>query len=229
MPILLELFNAEVVALHQIEIATGQAFVRVHPQSVTDVTAALAAHLTDHPAVEHYRTRTDEMGPLELAVAVQASLVAVYGAAEVDLSVDEEREAGRDRTGLTARELQLLAFVASGMTAQAIGHAERISPRTVRKHLQHVYAKLGRVPAWPELDKALLVARARAEESSTCRTGARPGGELKNLPSCLACWWVCSSPPCGLRPLDPEEEKCVHPCSPELRRSRRLPRLPRSR
>ena len=62
----------------------------------------------------------------------------------MDLSVDEEREAARDRAGLTARELQLLALVASGMTAQAIGRAERISPRTVRKHLEHVYAKLGR-------------------------------------------------------------------------------------
>ena len=81
--------------------------------------------------------------------------------------------------------LQLLALVASGMTAQAIGHAERISPRTVRKHLQHVYAKLGRGAHRPELDKALLVARTRAEELSTCRTGARPGGELKNLRSCL--------------------------------------------
>jgi DNA-binding CsgD family transcriptional regulator len=33
--------------------------------------------------------------------------------------------------------------MATGMPAQAIGHVERISPRTVRKHLQNIYAKLG--------------------------------------------------------------------------------------
>jgi DNA-binding CsgD family transcriptional regulator len=82
-------------------------------------------------------------GTLELAAALQPALIALHRAAGVDLSVDDEREAARARAGLTSRELQLLSLVATGMTAQAIGHVERISPRTVRKHLEHIYAKLG--------------------------------------------------------------------------------------
>ncbi len=37
----------------------------------------------------------------------------------------------------------MLELLAAGLTATAIGHACRISPRTVRKHLQNIYAKLG--------------------------------------------------------------------------------------
>jgi len=37
----------------------------------------------------------------------------------------------------------MLGMVASGMTADAIGRARRISERTVRKHLENAYAKLG--------------------------------------------------------------------------------------
>jgi DNA-binding CsgD family transcriptional regulator len=47
------------------------------------------------------------------------------------------------RESLTARELQVLALVADGLTAQAIGHRLRISPATVRKHLEHIYEKTG--------------------------------------------------------------------------------------
>jgi DNA-binding CsgD family transcriptional regulator len=44
---------------------------------------------------------------------------------------------------LTAREIQVLAVVSQGLTAHACGHVLRISERTVRKHLEHAYAKLG--------------------------------------------------------------------------------------
>ena len=207
MVMLSELFGGDITTFNQVDSATGQALMRVYPDPVADVTAALAENIADHPVVAHYQKRPGEMRPvrlgdlvadrewlkspmyaevfrpwgvqrqvaiqvtppeypldglracayattrsgrdfgddvLELATALQPALLALHRAAEVDLSVDEEREAARDRAGLTARELQLLALVASGMTAQAIGRAERISPRTVRKHLEHVYAKLGR-------------------------------------------------------------------------------------
>ena len=48
-----------------------------------------------------------------------------------------------DRLGLTPREVQILELLATGLTATAIGHVCRISPRTVRKHLENIYAKLG--------------------------------------------------------------------------------------
>jgi DNA-binding CsgD family transcriptional regulator len=54
---------------------------------------------------------------------------------------------GHDRPGalaaLTSRELDVLALVARGLTARAIAHRCGISERTVHKHLEHVYGKLG--------------------------------------------------------------------------------------
>jgi DNA-binding CsgD family transcriptional regulator len=44
---------------------------------------------------------------------------------------------------LTSRELEVLTLVASGCTALSIAHRLAISERTVHKHLEHAYAKLG--------------------------------------------------------------------------------------
>lgn len=44
---------------------------------------------------------------------------------------------------LTSRESTILALLALGLSARQIAVATRISPRTVTKHLEHVYAKLG--------------------------------------------------------------------------------------
>lgn len=45
--------------------------------------------------------------------------------------------------GLTARELQVLAWVARGKTNPEIAQILWITPATVRKHLENIYAKLG--------------------------------------------------------------------------------------
>lgn len=44
---------------------------------------------------------------------------------------------------LTARQEQVLRLVADGLTDAAIGHRLGCSPRTVDKHLEHIYRKLG--------------------------------------------------------------------------------------
>lgn len=44
---------------------------------------------------------------------------------------------------LTAREMDILCQLTSGTTARAIGRASGISEGTVRKHLEHIYRKLG--------------------------------------------------------------------------------------
>jgi DNA-binding CsgD family transcriptional regulator len=44
---------------------------------------------------------------------------------------------------LTERELEILRLVAAGRTNVAIAHAIGVSPRTVAKHLEHTYRKLG--------------------------------------------------------------------------------------
>jgi DNA-binding NarL/FixJ family response regulator len=57
---------------------------------------------------------------------------------------------------LTDRELEVLCYVDTGLTADAIGHLLRISGRTVRKHLENTYRKLDCH------DRLLAVQRARA-------------------------------------------------------------------
>jgi DNA-binding CsgD family transcriptional regulator len=45
--------------------------------------------------------------------------------------------------GLTPREAEVLAWVAQGKTDAAIGTILSLSPRTVGKHLEHIYQRLG--------------------------------------------------------------------------------------
>lgn len=49
----------------------------------------------------------------------------------------------RERLGLTARELQVLSWVARGKTNGEVAQILWITPATVRKHLENIYAKLG--------------------------------------------------------------------------------------
>jgi DNA-binding CsgD family transcriptional regulator len=48
-----------------------------------------------------------------------------------------------DSLGLTPRERQILAWVARGKSNVEVAEALWISPSTVRKHLENIYAKLG--------------------------------------------------------------------------------------
>lgn len=61
-----------------------------------------------------------------------------------------------DGAGLTARELAVLRLLAEGLTADAIGRRLGVSRHTVRKHLEHLYRKLG------VSDRLVAVREARA-------------------------------------------------------------------
>lgn len=50
--------------------------------------------------------------------------------------------AGSQWADLTGRELQILELVALGRTNSSIARTLEISPRTVAKHLEHIYRKL---------------------------------------------------------------------------------------
>jgi DNA-binding CsgD family transcriptional regulator len=52
-------------------------------------------------------------------------------------------EETRDELGLTPRERQILSWIARGKTNTEIAQILWIAPTTVRRHLEHVYAKLG--------------------------------------------------------------------------------------
>jgi DNA-binding CsgD family transcriptional regulator len=77
------------------------------------------------------------------AYAVQPVLAALHAALAARQPSEEQLDVARATTRLTRRELEIITLMASGMTAAAIGHARRISSRTVRKHLENAYSKLG--------------------------------------------------------------------------------------
>jgi DNA-binding CsgD family transcriptional regulator len=64
--------------------------------------------------------------------------------------------------GLTGRQLQVLDLVAAGLTDAAIGRRLGCSPRTVDKHLEHVYRRLG------------VSCRAAAVAAASCLAPATP-------------------------------------------------------
>lgn len=47
------------------------------------------------------------------------------------------------KLGLTYRESEVLLWIARGQSNAEIGESLCISPRTVKKHLEHVFSKLG--------------------------------------------------------------------------------------
>jgi DNA-binding CsgD family transcriptional regulator len=63
---------------------------------------------------------------------------------------------------LTEREIQVLRLVGDGRTNASIAHALEVSPRTVAKHLEHIYRKFG------------VSSRAAAVSRMTA-----PGGSMK--------------------------------------------------
>lgn len=78
------------------------------------------------------------------------------------------RPVGNARLGeLTDGEMRVLDLTALGRTNDAIAHALGISPRTVAKHLEHVYRKLG------VANRAAAVARFTTIAPSTAGTIAR--------------------------------------------------------
>jgi DNA-binding CsgD family transcriptional regulator len=50
---------------------------------------------------------------------------------------------GLDRLGLTPRETEVLRWVIEGKVTSEVGDILAISPRTVQKHLERIYQKLG--------------------------------------------------------------------------------------
>lgn len=80
----------------------------------------------------------------DLATARQLLPLLVLHERHLDALDSESTRSTRHADGLlTAREDQIANLLRTGMTAGAIGRLLGISPRTVSKHLEHIYAKLG--------------------------------------------------------------------------------------
>ena len=71
--------------------------------------------------------------------ALDASAVSAVTAA-----AQEERHAAiRWPRGLSAREVEVLRLAVRGMTIRQVGNRLGIAPKTVDRHLQNSYAKMG--------------------------------------------------------------------------------------
>jgi DNA-binding CsgD family transcriptional regulator len=81
-----------------------------------------------------------ELGRLRWA---QAGLVSLNTQIRLDSPTDHAATTAAARIGITSRERQVLELLSRGLTAQAIAHVLLISERTVRKHLERTYRKLG--------------------------------------------------------------------------------------
>jgi ATP/maltotriose-dependent transcriptional regulator MalT len=93
-------------------------------------------------ALASWKLGDKETALLEVAAARQA--FQTLGAA-VDLShVDTllPKDGSQPASPLTARELEVLRLVASGMTNRKIGEKLRISEKTVARHLSNIFTKL---------------------------------------------------------------------------------------
>lgn len=70
----------------------------------------------------------------------------------------ERNEAAIRSLGLSPRECQILALLASGQSNKALARSLAISPNTVKTHLASVYAKLGVDGRVQALEKARWLA-----------------------------------------------------------------------
>ncbi|HSZ29780.1 MAG TPA: helix-turn-helix transcriptional regulator [Pseudonocardiaceae bacterium] len=204
LPGLATLVGCDVLTYNEIGPAHGQARYTDYPAGALDPATqpAFAAHVHEHPLVNHYRAtgsgepvmisdfltqqRFHRLGlyaeffrgiPVEHQMALSlpgpdqqvigvALSRARYDFCEEDralLSVlrapliasliraRRRRQAGQVYTAvacsgladLTEREIQILRLVADGRTNASIARALEVSPRTVAKHLEHVYRKFG--------------------------------------------------------------------------------------
>ena len=80
---------------------------------------------------------------LLVAGQVQRALIGLdRHIAIVRLLHDQGRGQAHPDAGLTSRELGILGLTAAGLSTHAIAHRLQCSPRTVHKHLEHLYRKL---------------------------------------------------------------------------------------
>ncbi|MBE7373606.1 response regulator [Pseudomonas lopnurensis] len=92
----------------------------IHPEQVL---ARVAAHLRTARALQSARQTSQQVQSPPDEQQIQAMLT--------------------QRFQLTGREVEVLHWVSCGKTNRDIGDILGLSPRTVNKHLEHVYVKLG--------------------------------------------------------------------------------------
>ena len=98
--------------------------------------------------------RDDDEASVDVALhghagpSLRLGRVGRLGPAEILLRIDARRASNdeqvlRTRLGVTAREAEVLTWLARGKTNRDIADVLGLSPRTVNKHLEGIYTKLG--------------------------------------------------------------------------------------
>ncbi|MCA0296922.1 MAG: LuxR C-terminal-related transcriptional regulator [Actinobacteria bacterium] len=99
-----------------------------------------------------------DFGGADLRIATQLlSVLASIHRRFVARGVADAQPSPGTEISLTPREHTMLEMLSQGLTADAIGRRLSVTVKTVRKHLEHIYSKLG------VHDRLLAVERARAE------------------------------------------------------------------
>jgi DNA-binding response OmpR family regulator/DNA-binding CsgD family transcriptional regulator len=104
--------------------------------------------------------------------ALHISLLSTTGEGEFLFRISGEDRGGREavlrnRFALTGREAEVLWWIAQGKSNRDIGEILNLSPRTVNKHLEQIYQKLG---VENRASAAIAALRAFEEEGGVSRT-----------------------------------------------------------
>jgi DNA-binding response OmpR family regulator/DNA-binding CsgD family transcriptional regulator len=125
-----------------IETATG------HPDGISAVAKAAATWLTGRKTAAPGQSESNFAFAGTAAMPLTLSLLGTIGADEylfrlTSANRQSEDEILRQSFGLTHRESEVLLWIAKGKANRDIGEILGLSARTVNKHLEQIYAKLG--------------------------------------------------------------------------------------
>jgi len=91
------------------------------------------------------RRARNHRGDRQRAAALEAKTDAIMGQLGITIGTPNARAAAASENafGLSGRELEILLFVARGLRNPEIAEALTISPRTVERHLENLFTKMG--------------------------------------------------------------------------------------
>lgn len=144
---------------------TARVMMLTYADDENTVTAAIRAGATGY--LVHGRFSPDELAEAVRAVAggTQVMSPAVAGAVFDALRRQPDSSPDANPAGLTERECDIIRLVAQGRANAAIAADLYLSEKTVKNHINRLYAKLG--------------VRTRAEAIATWLGVARPDAELR--------------------------------------------------
>lgn len=114
------------------------------PDSIQDLLAVHGPAGEPFPRITHPRSAADRTGKhLMIRAATCARSARAMLVLEENQAHAPSPAAVTASLGLTQREAEVILWVIKGKTNRDIGMILGVSPRTVNKHLEHVYIKLG--------------------------------------------------------------------------------------